>query len=258
MEKIISLPVNQLLPNPITNSLFTSLVNLICRDDLEEEDVSCILYDNTILNYQHSLMEQCSSAEYFLEANFAREVKTGIKSIEDFIYYKNYESLVQFEMDSLKTYARNISITQVAIIGSGPLPLTSVEILKHLSPSVVVTNYDHSEEAVELSKVVVNSRKRIFVKNRTALEISAKDLNQVNLVYLAALVGTDKEEKKEIMEHLYNVMKPGSILIGRSAVGLKTLIYRRLTKQEFGKFTNLQEFHPKDKKVLNSIMCATR
>lgn len=257
-EKIIALPMNQLHPNPFTNSLFTSLVNVICLEGLKEEEIAQVLSHNSIMHLQQSLMEQCSSAEYFLEASFARELQSGKKSIEDFIYYNNYESLVQFEMDNLKMYTKNISITQVAIIGAGPLPLTSVEILKHLPSTVKVTNYDHSQEAVELAKVVVKHEERIFVKNRTALQISEEDLNEVNLVYLAALVGTDKVEKKKILEHLYNVMKTGSILIARSAVGLKTLVYRRLTTEEFGMFTDIKEFHPKDKKVLNSIMCGTR
>lgn len=258
MEKIILLPTNQLYPSPTTNSLFTFLVNLICVDHLEEADILRILSRNDIIHYQQRLMQQCSSAEYFLEVSFAREIQSGKKSIEDFIYYENYVSLVQFEMDSLKIYAKNISITRAAVIGSGPLPLTSVEMLKHLPSSAVITNYDHSEEAVELGKVVVNKRKRLFVENRTALEINANDLDQVDLVYLAALVGTDKTEKKNIVEHLYNVMKPGSILIARSAIGLKTLVYRRIGEEEFGKFSNIQEFHPKDKRVLNSIMCGTR
>lgn len=258
VEKIISIPVDQLYPNAITNSLFTSLVDLICIENLKEDDVSLVLSNSAIVHYQNSLMQQCSSAEYFLEASFAREIESGKKCIEDFIYYNNYKSLVQFEMDSLKLYTKNISISEVAIIGSGPLPLTSVEILKHLSPSVIVNNYDHSEEAVELAKIVVKNEERIFVKNRTAVQLSAEDLSQVNVVYLAALVGVDKMEKKKIIEHLYDVMKPGSVLIARSALGLKTLVYRRITTDEFGLFKNIQEFHPKDKKVLNSIMCGTR
>lgn len=258
VKKIISIPANQLHPNAITNYLFTSLVNLLCVDNLSEDEVTLVLSNNAIIHYQNSLMQHSFSAEYLLEVSFAQEIKSGKKCIEDFIYYNNYVSLVQFEMDNLKLYTKNISISEVAIIGSGPLPLTSVEILKHLPSSVVVTNYDHSEEAVELAKIVVKSKERIFVKNRTAIEISAEDLNRVNVVYLAALVGSDKIEKKTIVEHLYNVMKPGSVLIARSAIGLKTLVYRRITTDEFGIFENIQEFHPKDKNVLNSIMCGTR
>lgn len=258
IEKIISLQANELHPNPTTNALFNSLVNLICVDKLKEDYIFRILSDSDILHYQQDLMQQCSSAEYFLEASFAREIQSGNKSIEDFIYYDNYVSLVQFEMDNLKIYAKNISITRAVVIGSGPLPLTSVEILKHVSPSAVVTNYDHSEEAVELATIVVSGNERTFVENRTALDINANDLRHVDLVYLAALVGTDKVEKKKIVDHLYTVMKSGSILIARSAIGLKTLLYRRIEDEELGKFSNIQEFHPKDKKVINSIICGTR
>lgn len=253
IERINSLSTIRLHPNRITNSLFTSLVNLICVDNMKEDEISAILSNNGILRYQKHLREQCSSAEYFLEASFARKIQYGTKSIEDFVYYDNYVSLVAFEMESYKMYAKNISIEQAAVIGSGPLPLTSIEMLKHLSSSSQITNYDHSEEAITLSTIVLNKTQRICVENRSASDLSADDLNQVDLVYLAALV----VEKKKIVEHLYDVMKPGSILIARTAIGLKTLVYSRIT-DELEKFSNVQEFHPKDKKVLNSIMCGTR
>ncbi|XP_037030972.1 nicotianamine synthase 1-like [Bradysia coprophila] len=258
IEQIVSLPEDKLHPSPITNSLFTSLVNLICVDDLKGDTISTILSHHDIIGYQQQLMQKCSSAEYFLEVDFARQVQSGAKSIEDFLYYENYVSLVQFEMESLKIYAGNVSINRAVVIGSGPLPLTSVEVLKHLPPSAVIINYDHSAEAVELGTIVINKISRLSVEHRSALQITAKDLEEVDLVYLAALVGIDKAEKMEIMKHLYDVMRPGSILIARSAIGLKTLVYRRLTIEEFGEFSNIQEFHPKDKKVLNSIACGTR
>lgn len=258
IERIVTLPENQLHPGPITNTLFTKLVHMICMDTFTNHEIQRILSHPDILRYQSQLMQQCSSAEYFLEANFAREIQSKTKTIEDFLYYDNYVSLVQFEMDNLKRYAANNSIDRAVVIGSGPLPLTSCEMLKHLPPSAVAINYDYSAEAVELSEFVVDNNDRIFVENRGALELTANDLNQVDLVYLAALVGHDMKEKMEIMDHLYDVMKPGSILVARSAIGLKTLVYRRLTSEEFGKFKNIQEFHPEDKKVLNSIMCGTR
>lgn len=258
IEEIVSLPEDKLRPSSRTNYLFSTLVNLICTDDLKDDTLSAILSHHEIVGYQQQLMQQCSTAEYFLEVNFARQVQSGAKAAEDFLYYDNYVSLVQFEMESLKMYAGNVSINRVAVIGSGPLPLTSVEVLKHLSPSAEIINYDYSMEAVELGTVVVDKKPRLFVEHRSAAEITAKDLEDVDLVYLAALVGIDKVEKTKIMKHLYDVMRPGSILIARSAIGLKTLVYRRLTVEEFGDFSNIQEFHPKDKKVLNSIMCGTR
>lgn len=258
VEKIVLLPDEELRPSPITNTLFTSLVGQICDDTFKEDEILKILSNPDILRYQLPLMQQCSSAEYYLEAAFAREIKSGAKSVEDFLYYDNYVSLVQFEMDHLKMYAKNASINRVVVIGAGPLPLTSVEVLKHLSPSAVVTNYDQSEEAVELAKIVVNKDERNLVEHRTALKLTADDMRDVDLVYLAALVGNDMQEKKVIVEHLYDIMKSGAILAARSAIGLKTLVYRRLTTEEFGTFSNIQEFHPTDKRVLNSIMCGTR
>lgn len=258
IQKINSLPVDELAPGPVTNTLFSALVASVSRDDLTETDVLNVLSDCGIVQQQRTLMDQCATAEYLLEATFAREIRAGNKTAQDFPYYENYILLVKFEMDSLKAYCPNLCVSRVAVIGSGPLPLTTVEMLKHLPESVVVTNFDHSEEAIELSTVVVSYNKNLYVKQRTALEITAEDLAGVNLVHLAALVGIRDDEKRNVIEHLYNVMEPGSVLMARSALGLKTLLYKRLSTVECGRFSNLQEFHPEDKKVINSIICGMR
>lgn len=258
IEKINEIPLDELAPGPITNSLFSALVALVCRIDLSDDEVVSVLSNCEIIQQQRRLMDQCASAEFLLESTFAREIRAGNKTAQDFPYYENYISLVQFEMDSLKFYCKNLTVNHVAVIGSGPLPLTTVEMLKHLPENVMVTNFDHSDEAIELSTVVVSYNKNLFVKKRTALEITAQDLDGVNLVHLAALVGIRDDEKKDVIDHLYNVMQPGSVLMARSALGLKTLLYKRLSTVECGRFLNLQEFHPEDRKVINSIICGMR
>lgn len=260
IDKINSLPSVDLSPGFITNSLFSALVAAACIDDLNEDEILSVLSNSDILKRKKRLMEQCVKAKYLLETTYAREIKAQTKTIKDFPYYDSYVSLAEFEMESLNLY-KNISTSHViatshvAVIGSGPLPLTTVEMLKHLPESVAVTHFDHSEEAIELSKSVVNYNQNLFVKKRTALEITANDLSGVDLVHLVDLVG---DEKKDVFNHLYNVMQPGSIVMVRSAIGLKTLLYKRLSTLECGRFSNLLEFHPEDKNVMNSVICGIR
>ncbi|KAJ6636717.1 Nicotianamine synthase 1 [Pseudolycoriella hygida] len=260
INTIVSLPVNQLRPNPISSSLLMSLRNLIHKQNLQENEVSLILSHSAIRRCHKNLLEKFSLAEYFWEVDFAEQIISGKKLNEQDSYsYDDYESCVQFEMNCVKKYAKNISIRKVAVIGSGPVPLTSVEVLKHLPQSGVVTNYDCSEEAVRLSKILIEMecKERLFVRQRSALSISAKDLDQVNLVYLAALVGTDKKEKENIIEHLYSVMSMGSILVARTSVGLNRLLYAELTVEEFGHFDDVQVFHPTDDALL-TIICGRK
>lgn len=51
------------------------------------------------------------------------------------------------------------------------------------------------------------------------------DLFNFDVVYLAALVGTSGPEKRQILRDLVSKMKPGALVVVRSAWGLRGLIY---------------------------------
>lgn len=54
---------------------------------------------------------------------------------------------------------------------------------------------------------------------------SAQDLSAFDVVYLAALVGNTKAQKDEIIKAVSSRMKPGALLVMRSAHSLRSLLY---------------------------------
>lgn len=51
------------------------------------------------------------------------------------------------------------------------------------------------------------------------------DLGQFDVVYLAALVGTCCKAKLEIIANVVRVMRPGALLVLRTAHSLRSLLY---------------------------------
>lgn len=56
-------------------------------------------------------------------------------------------------------------------------------------------------------------------------EKSAQDLRTFDVVYLAALVGSTKAQKEEIISDVSSRMRPGAFLVMRSAHSLRSLLY---------------------------------
>lgn len=56
-------------------------------------------------------------------------------------------------------------------------------------------------------------------------EGSAQDLKSFDVVYLAALVGSTKAQKGEIISDIAGRMRPGAFLVLRSAHSLRSLLY---------------------------------
>lgn len=256
---ISELEDSNLAPSPVTNTLFNQLVATV--REFPSFDVTPIFAHPTIKRLQPIVTEKCSKAEYLLEADFAKQVIVNGTKLSDFMYYENYELLIEFEVRSLEKYmfpGRIQHISQVAIIGSGPLPLTSIVLQEHLRKSAKITNYDHNEEANLLGQAVVKSvqgNKRISFVTCSALDLNLdSQLANADLVYLAALVGKDSEEKEAIISHLHKIMKPGSILIARSATGLRKFIYHPVGKEEFQEFEQFRQFDPDNKVIINSIV----
>jgi nicotianamine synthase len=51
------------------------------------------------------------------------------------------------------------------------------------------------------------------------------DWEVFDVVFLAALVGTSREDKVEILEGLVGRLKPGTLVVARSAQGLRSVLY---------------------------------
>ncbi len=127
--------------------------------------------------------------------------------------------------------------TRFAFLGCGPLPLTSLCILSQLSsPQAArqsgarpfILNIDWSPDAISSAKELCQ---RLAIPE-TCMAFSCdcaggpqNDLADFDVVYVAALVGTTSAEKREIFRKVLERMRPGALLVVRTAHALRKLLY---------------------------------
>jgi nicotianamine synthase len=138
-----------------------------------------------------------------------------------------------------------------AFIGSGPLPLTSLCIhyfferqnllaytkaTKENRCEIVILNIDHSPQAITQSQELcrwlgMKAGEMEFLCAEA--ESSSQDISDFDVVYLAALVGSSQTEKEDMLVNVVSRMKPGAMLVIRSAERLRRLIYAVCYGPEF-------------------------
>lgn len=82
-------------------------------------------------------------------------------------------------------------------------------------------------------------------------------LKDFEVVFLAALVGMNKEEKVRVIDHLAKYMAPGALLMLRSAHGARAFLYPVVDPCDLRGFEVLSVFHPTDE-VINSVVIARK
>jgi nicotianamine synthase len=120
----------------------------------------------------------------------------------------------------------------IAFIGSGPLPLTSLCMLD-IFPAARVHNIDRDLPALTISQSL---SERLGYADRMSFactDVSTKRSehegktawHEFDVVFLAALVGTDATSKLAILEDLVKKLRSGALIVARSAKGLRTVLY---------------------------------
>lgn len=117
-----------------------------------------------------------------------------------FTYYDNYMDLVRMELNAIASVTLDQPPSKFAILGSGPLPLTSLCILQALKQQnrspVSVHNIDHDPWAISASTELCRKLGHDTVSlNFHCADAKSKslDLYEFDVVYLAALVGISNE-----------------------------------------------------------------
>jgi nicotianamine synthase len=143
--------------------------------------------------------------------------------LQSFPYYNNYVDLCRLEFANLTAVSQDAP-QSIAFIGSGPLPLTSFCLADRL-PNAQIHNIDNDSDAIELSSVLT---RQLHYKNITFANENAcggKCLAKFDVVYLAALVGLEADEKLHIIRDVAGRMRTGAVLCLRSAHSLRELLY---------------------------------
>ncbi|PIN09734.1 Nicotianamine synthase [Handroanthus impetiginosus] len=250
--------LHDLSPSPAVNALFTALVTACIPPHPLDVTKLC----PKIKRIRNNLIQLCGQAESLLEKHYSTILgafENPLDHLELFPYYSNYLKLAQLEFDLLQHHSPNP--TRVAFIGSGPLPLTSIVMASNHLISSVFDNYDIDASANSMASKLVKSNPDLFERMRfhsiDIMNVPGEMLKQYDVIFLAALVGMEIEDKMRVIEHLGKNMAPGAILMLRSAHGARTFLYPVVEPRDLRGFNVLSVYHPTDD-VINSVVVARK
>jgi len=244
IERVLSLP--QLTPSEEVNAAFTELVDAVVAHGEEP-----LLYDE---NRRHQVQQRCAVAEGELERHWSRRITKADNpwaELGEFPYHENYKELTRREIGLLgRSGLWLCDSSEVAMIGSGPLPLTGWWL--HQLTGARITHIDASDEAIELSRGLATALDwpGEFV---TGLGQSVVlDERRYDAIYVAGLAGETLAEKQVIVDHVRPALKPDGRLIARGAYGARTLLYPGFDADALEGVQLMEEYHPTDD-IINSV-----
>lgn len=244
IERVLSLP--RLTPSEEVNAAFTELVEtvvahgekpLLCNEDI-----------------RHQVQRCCAVAEGELERHWSRRI-TGADSpwseLKEFPYHENYKELTRREIGLLGRAGLWLcGSSEVAMIGSGPLPLTGWWL--HQLTGAQITHIDASDEAIELSRGLAAALDWSGEFMTSLGQSVALDEGRYDVIYVAGLAGETLAAKQAIVDHVRPALKPDGRLIARGAYGARTLLYPGFDADALENVQLMEEYHPTDN-IINSV-----
>lgn len=259
----LSQVVDQLKPSEHVNALFTKLVT-ICTFQYDDKTVSSVLNDVNIAALIPSLRVMASQGEYFLELTWAtdlvdqtREYQNAKPKLSRFVYYQNYQDLIQLELHVL--HGVGAKLENIVFIGSGPLPLSPILMYENLH-AAKMHNIDRDQESITISNKLIEKLGISEGFQQYMMDaIEYPDYDQADVVILGALVGQDVEEKMKFLKSIGEKLKSGTFIMVRSAHSLRKLLYPSIEPYQVNAcgFETVLVLHPYND-VVNSILIAKK
>jgi Nicotianamine synthase protein len=248
-----------LRPSPHVDAVFRRLVRLVVGAPVGV--ARGVLADPAVRGVVPQLRSLCFEAEYQLELGWASRIAESAAPEDElgqFPYVENYRLLHELERDALDRFAEGVAVERVALVGSGPLPLTSL--LLASDPGVHVANFERDPVALGLSRRLaetLGATRMVFHRVDVGAGSGDVDLGCYDLVVLAALVGRTAGEKAHVIRHLAVKMAPGALLLARSAQGLRSVLYPEVEVGALAALDVLGVVHPTND-VINSVIVARK
>uniref|UniRef100_A0A7N0VNJ2 Nicotianamine synthase n=1 Tax=Kalanchoe fedtschenkoi TaxID=63787 RepID=A0A7N0VNJ2_KALFE len=250
--------LESLKPSKEVNKIFTQLVEMC----VPPSPIEVTKLPKHLQEMRCKLIKICGEAEGLMESHYSAilgSFESPLDHLDLFPYHTNYIKLGQLEFNILSKHYPHVP-TQIAFVGSGPLPLTSVVLAsKHLT-NTTFHNYDIDESANSLATKLVSSdadlSKRMVFHTTNIMNVTDA-LKEYEVVFLAALVGMDKDAKIQVIDHLAKHMSPGATLMLRSAHGARAFLYPVIDPCDLRGFEVLSIYHPTDE-VINSVVIARK
>ncbi|HEY2224995.1 nicotianamine synthase family protein [Actinomycetospora sp.] len=254
-EALLARP--DLAPGPVTNELFSRLVSLAIDPDASR-DADAVLRDPVVERLLPSLRGLCAAGEFELERWWARCIVEDVDpraELARFPYHQNYVDLTRLEHHTVAGLTSD-PVRRVLFIGSGPLPLTSLLLAQR--HGCEVDNIDREPDAVRLGGEIAAALGGTGLRFRVGDVLDGRDgydRDRYDLVYLAALAGLDPDSKRRLLEHLGRRLRPGTLVLARSAHSLRGLLYPVLDPDDLPGLRTLAVVHPFTD-VVNSVVVA--
>lgn len=232
-------------PNKSSNIFFTNLVKYCIDNNYEVLDCDIKTHLNNV----------CSLGEFELEKYYSKKIINSLdpkSEIYKFVYYDNYEWLVNFEYETLSLYEQNIK--NVLFIWWWPLPLTSIIFAKKywIKSKIIDIDYD----AVNLSRIIIE---KLWLSDYIKIELSdAKtytDSEHYDLCYVAWLV-FNSDSHDVILDNISNLNF--KILLTRTSHKTRELLYKKVNINILEKYFNPFLIKHPQWNIINSIILSTK
>lgn len=233
-----------LYPDDFVNSVFQRFVSAVLETKSDTFQITpCDLC---------KLRKRCAVAEEMLEIDWANRVRKSVspkKSLLSFPYYDNYLSLASFEIGLIKNFKRE---SKIIFVGSGPLPLSGILLAKS---GYEVWLMDRCPFACFLAEKLLTKLgmiKRCKVLQQDAFRFS--NYSDFPIIILGALVGQDEKEKNKLLQSILSNTLKGSLILARSTWGARRIFYPVVNTEWCKPCDFIEEFRPKDPKLVNSCV----
>jgi nicotianamine synthase len=222
--------LGSLAPAPEVNALFQELVRVCVHAD--DRAAPPVLADARIRRLRPDLLRLCSQGESLLELAWARRVVEATDpgaELGRFTYLENYQRLSRLELHTLAG-AGHVPRPggRVCFLGGGPLPVSALLLHRELGAAVDVV--DNQPQAADLARRLLNRLApgpglRVTPADATSAQDMARLLAGCDVVFVAALVGHTRMQKRAVLHAVGRALDPGAYLVLRSAHGLRSLLY---------------------------------
>ncbi|CAO3661488.1 unnamed protein product [Umbelopsis ramanniana] len=257
--------LSSLKPGATTNKLFSKLVG-ICIKQYKAKTVCDVLEHPQILQLIKHLRNICSTGEYLLECQWSQKIiqdaylctENQPELLTNFVYYDNYHDLTKLELHAM--LGCGVVPQTVVFVGSGPMPLSSILLADMCSDTRIIRNLDIDKHAIDIASELVSViGKGKCIENILCDGMEYADFGQADVIFLAALVGCDHQQKMLLLNRIYDQCKPGTAVMVRSAHSLRALLYPVIEPEDLAKCGFLVdiELHPHNQ-VVNSVILARR
>lgn len=234
-------------PSPEVDALFARLLSAM-KDITPEKEEEAF---KQLGELAYQVRDNIVHATGALEGVWARRIivsEDPQHEITKFPFYVNYRGLVHEEWELVRAHANDAS--RALFVGSGSFALSLVR--AHTEGVAEIVGLDREQGANDRADELLTA---LGIKGARFVTADAEAFDgyaQFPVIFIAALVGMREDEKARIVGHIAKKAAPGTLLVVRSASGLKKLFYPGFDPERIER-TTLVASGKFDTEVLSSV-----